>query len=126
MSLQTVNLDKLLEAEAAADAALEAATLAAQKIAEAKGAMPEQTPDLDKLAEAQEAADTALDAATLAAEKIAVALLVTEPEKPRTVPLTFRATFDMHEQLQKLAADTSEPIQKILVDAVSRYLDAAT
>ena len=88
--------------------------------------MSQQTVNLDKLAEAQEAADTALDAATLAAEKIAEALLVTEPEKPRTVPLTFRATVDMHEQLQKLAADTPEPIQKTLEDAVSRYLDAPT
>jgi hypothetical protein len=45
------------------------------------------------------------------------------PDRPRTVPLTFRAPVEMHERLRKLAYESREPIQKIIEDAVSRHLD---
>jgi hypothetical protein len=51
MARQVVNLEKLAEAQAAADAAMEAATLAAEKVAE----VAPQVANLEKPAKAQEA-----------------------------------------------------------------------
>jgi hypothetical protein len=58
MILQVVDLEKLAEAQAAADAAMEAATLAAEKVAELRSGddlTAQQGANLEKPAKAQEA-----------------------------------------------------------------------
>jgi hypothetical protein len=39
-----------------------------------------------------------------------------------TVALTFRAPADMHERLRRLAFDTRQPVQRLIEEAVTRYL----
>ena len=79
MARQLVNMEKLVEAQEAAGVAVEAAQIAADKVAVEAGLMVRQLVNLEKLAEAQEAADAAVETAQLAADRVAEAIALANP-----------------------------------------------